>query len=80
LVLVLHNARRHRIVLPTNYGGIDPFSSAWWFTGWSHERWKRGLAPPDRPCVSGARSWLLNQGWRAHGLIGPTEMPPACRE
>lgn len=50
------------------------------FTGWSHERSKRGLAPPDEPCVSGARSWLVKQGWRRHGLIGPTEMPPAGRE
>lgn len=81
LCYVLHNARRHGMSLPRDTGGIDPFSSAWWFDGWSHEGWRRGLAPPPdgRACVSRAHTWLLSTGWRRRGLLDPLEMPAAGR-
>ena len=50
-------------------GFADPFSSASRFDGrkrdvvrtGEHERW-----PPNRP-----RTWLLERGWRMHGLLDP---------
>jgi len=81
LCYVLQNARRHRLAIPGDAGGVDPYSSAWWFGGWKNERWRSGVSPPadGRACVSPARSWLLNVGWRRHGLIGVTEVPAAGR-
>src|SRR5678815_793892 len=80
LCYIMNNARRHGERLDLTYGGIDPFSSAWHFDGWSHDRWRRGLDPPDgEPCVAPAESWLLNAGWRRHGPIGVTEVPAAAR-
>ena len=81
LCYVLNNARRHGERLDeSDFGGIDPFSSAWWFTGWSHDGWRRGLdPPPEGPCVAPAESWLLTTGWRRWGAIGVTELPPAAR-
>ena len=80
LCYVMNNARRHGERLEA-YGGIDPFSSARYFDGWSRERWRRGLDPPaDEPCVVPAESWLLTEGWRRHGAIGPSEVPAAARK
>ena len=76
LCYVLQNARRHGLDVPV--GAPDPFSSAWWFTGWSHERWRAGLGPPpEGPTVVAAEGWLLRVGWRRWGLIRPDEVPPA---
>jgi REP element-mobilizing transposase RayT len=72
---VLQNARHHGIDVGHVRHGIDPFSSGWWFDGWSRDDWRTGLPPPDRPCVAPARSWLATTGWRRHPLIGPTESP-----
>ncbi len=70
LAYVLNNARRHGIRLP--WGGSDPFSSAPWFDGWKVIRsFTAEVVPP----VSGARSWLLTEGWRRHGLVDPNEIP-----
>ena len=78
LCYVLQNARRHGLDVPV--GAPDPFSSAWWFTGWKHERWRVGLkAPPDGATVAAAEGWLLTDGWRRWGLIGVDEVPPAAR-
>jgi hypothetical protein len=69
LVYVLHNARKHG----WERAGIDPCSSGPWFDGWS-----RSPAPLDRrgPApVARARTWLLAQGWRRHGLLRPDERP-----
>ncbi len=80
LCYIMNNARRHGERLD-GYGGMDPFSSAWHFDGWSHDRWRRGLDPPDgTPCVVPAQSWLMNEGWRRHGPIGVTEVPAAARK
>src|SRR5262249_57363352 len=75
LCYVLQNARRHGLELASAWHGMDPFSSAWWFDGWSREDWRSGLSPPDTPSVTPAKSWLLKTGWRRHGLIGITEGP-----
>ena len=81
LCYIMNNARRHGEPLDPVYGGIDPFSSAWHFDGWSHDRWRQGLSPPkDQPCVEPATSWLLNEGWRKHGAIGVTEVPAKARK
>jgi len=72
---VLQNARHHRIEVGHSCHGIDPFSSGWWFDGWTRDDWRSGLSPPERPTVAPARSWLATTGWRRHGTIGVTESP-----
>ena len=73
---VLNNARRHRERLEARWGGIDPFSSAWWFDGWTDDGWRRGLSPPaGAPPVAPATHWLLTTGWRQHGAVGVEEVP-----
>jgi REP element-mobilizing transposase RayT len=80
LCYIMNNARRHGERLDPAYGGIDPFSSAWHFDGWSHDRWRRGARPPPgETCVVPAESWLLNEGWRRHGAVGVTEVPRKAR-
>jgi REP element-mobilizing transposase RayT len=77
LCYVLQNARRHGLEVPA--GCPDPFSSACWFDGWSHDRWRRALGPPaEGPTVAAAKGWLLTVGWRRWGLIGVDEVPPAA--
>lgn len=71
---VMHNARRHGERLPAMYGGIDPYSSAWWFDGWLDDGWRSGMDPPASPrCTSPAETWLLRVGWRVHGELGLME-------
>jgi REP element-mobilizing transposase RayT len=79
LCYVLQNARRHGEVIDARFGGIDPFSSAWWFDGWRDMTWKTGLSPPSERTVAEPESWLLCVGWRHHGLIAVTEVPAAGR-
>ncbi len=78
LCYVLQNALRHGERVE-EWSGIDPFSSAWHFDGWAHDRWRRGLDPPsgEEP-VARPESWLLRTGWRRWGHIGPSEVPPAA--
>lgn len=74
---VLRNCAKHPEPRP-DFGtiaqsGLDPCSSAWWFTGWTE-------APPatDRPApVAAPRTWLLTIGWRKHGTIDRHERPAA---
>ena len=81
LCYIMNNARRHGERLDPSYGGIDPFSSAWHFDGWSHDRWRdRSRPPPGAACVVPAESWLLNEGWRRHGAIGVTEVPKKAKK
>ena len=76
LCYVLQNARRHGLDVPR--GCPDPFSSAWWFTGWKDQRWRVGLkAAPEGTCVAAAEGWLLKVGWKRWGLIGVDEVPAA---
>ena len=66
LVYVLQNARHHGLRL----FGVDPYSSGPWFDGWRQGIVLAGDGPGAR-----ARTWLLRQGWRRHGLIGIQECP-----
>ncbi len=81
LCYVLQNARRHGVRLDPRFHGADPFSSAWWFDGWTNASWKRGLAPPEERTVAAAESWLLSVGWRRAraGTIAIDEVPAAAR-
>jgi REP element-mobilizing transposase RayT len=68
LVYVLQNRAKHA---PNVKGAsFDPLSSAAEFDGFA------GRAPDVRagPAVA-AQTWLLNVGWRRHGLIRPDEAP-----
>jgi len=67
LVYVLQNWRKH---LPA-VGGIDPCSSAPWFTGWRKASSSMSGSPPVYP----PRTWLAAVGWQRHGLIGLDEAP-----
>lgn len=63
LAYVLRNAAHHGIHL----AGPDPFSSGKWFDGWREGvQQLRGFWSSPLPR---ARTWLLAQGWRRHGLI-----------
>jgi len=68
LVYVLQNWRKHRPAAP----GLDPCSSAAWFSGWQSV--PRLAAPPCSP-VAIARTWLARWGWRRYGLIDEREAP-----
>jgi REP element-mobilizing transposase RayT len=69
LAYVLCNANKH--------GGprvqVDWASSGRWFDGWRHGPLGLPEGPPSP--VAAARSWLLRQGWRRHGLIDVGEWP-----
>jgi hypothetical protein len=79
LCYVLNNGHRHGERSEPRWRGIDPFSSAWHFEGWSHDRWRRGLDPPrGEPPVAPAESWLLTDGWLRWGRIGVGEVPRAA--
>jgi putative transposase len=67
LVYVLQNWRKHL----TGVRGLDPRSSAAWFTGWRTSF----VAPAGRPPVARPRTWLASVGWRRHGLVGIDEAP-----
>jgi REP element-mobilizing transposase RayT len=79
---VLLNARRHAATARAALGRrvrLDPASSARWFDGWKAGAPKahddtRG-SPTAAPPVARARTWLLNVGWRRHGLLDPAEVP-----
>ena len=80
LCYVLNNARRHGERLDARFGGIDLFSSAWYFDGWSYDGWRLSVGPPaGEPPVAPAESWLLTAGWRRWGRIGVMEVTPAAR-
>ena len=79
LCYVLQNARRHGERLDPRFGGMDPFSSAWWFDGWRDNSWRAGVPPPEMRTVAPSKTWLLNVGWRQHGLVSIDEVPAAGR-
>jgi len=67
LVYVLNNFRKH---VP-GARGLDPRSSAAWFTGWRTAVAKTvGRSPVGAP-----RTWLAAVGWRRRGLIDIDEAP-----
>jgi len=74
LAYVLNNVRKHarehgRKLLTL----LDPFASGRWFDGW-RDASARSVSAHSRP-VATARSWLLQKGWRRHGLIQGGEIP-----
>ncbi len=67
LVYVLQNWKKHFGSAP----GLDPCSSAAWFTGW-----RKDVSTPAGPSpVVMPRSWLAAVGWRRHGLLEINEGP-----
>jgi REP element-mobilizing transposase RayT len=81
LCYVLQNARRHDERIDSTWGGMDPFSSSWWFDGWQDDSWRVGLIPPEVRTVAEPQTWLLRVGWTKakKGLIAIDEVPPARR-
>jgi len=79
---VLLNARHHtatvRKVLNETVR-LDPASSARWFDGWKRKATltsgATSAASHRPPPVARARTWLLNVGWRRHGLLDPADVP-----
>ncbi len=75
LAYVLLNARKHARqrapVPPDSDSWVDPASSGRWFAGWA----KPPAPPADSPAVTRAQTWLLQAGWRRHGLIRSNEVP-----
>ena len=95
LAYVLLNARRHaakRLAKLRKRGNsvpalqrgnvLDAASSARWFAGWRRDV-ELDRAPPhalgSAPAVGAAKTWLLNVGWRRHGLLDPNEIPGGLR-
>ena len=76
---VLNNWRHHgesQLRLASGWK-VDPFSSAPSFA-WFKDVDARAIEWPERYVplpVAEPRTWLLAVGWRAHGLIGATEVP-----
>ncbi|MBK9384159.1 MAG: transposase [Planctomycetes bacterium] len=70
---VLQNGKKHGVVLPSS---IDLCSSAPTFDGWI-ERPSIPSIPtaPGVATVAPASTWLLNTGWRRHGLLDIRELP-----
>ena len=70
LVYVFRNVARHGTRM-FGEGVVDPFSSASSFGGWTRPlgfaiRTKPWTRPPPN-------TWLLDRGWRVHGLLDPRE-------
>lgn len=70
LVYVFANARKHGAWFGA---GPDPFSSGAMFDGW--KRSIANVAVSSSRWLTRARTWLLNVGWRRHGLLDPQETP-----
>ncbi len=70
IVYVLMNAKKHRM---QTRGGVDAFSSAPWFEGFS----VRLIAPSGACPVVAPRTWLATAGWRRRGLVRRDERPLA---
>ena len=62
LVYVLQNVRKHL----RGFRGLDPRSSAPWFTGWR----TAAVTPSGLSPVVAGRTWLASIGRRRHGLLG----------
>jgi hypothetical protein len=73
LLYVINNHRKH--ACPGSVPGLDPFSSAARFDGWSRPVVLDPAAAAAVPVVA-AQSWLLRTGWRrARGRIDPDAAP-----
>jgi hypothetical protein len=70
-VYVLMNAKKHMASAPN----VDPCSSAAWFADW---KTPPAHAPPrEAPVTRAPETWLLQAGWKRHGLVALTEQPRA---
>src|SRR5262245_35307413 len=78
LVYVFGNGHKHHRQGrgPAPAAPLDVFTSAPWFDGWKESFTVRGLEVVVRPVIS-ARTWLLTEGWRWHGLLSVWEAPAA---
>lgn len=72
LVYVLANHRKHA---GGSVAALDPCSSAMDFEGF-RERQSPCRAPRQR-ATSPPKTWLLERGWKRHGLISVAEIPSA---
>jgi hypothetical protein len=75
LAYVLLNVRKHwrqrnGVAPPVR---LDAASSGAWFDGWSRPPPASEVRPTCE--VARARTWLLREGWRRHGLVDPAEVP-----
>jgi putative transposase len=68
LVYVLANLRKHAPAVR----GIDPCSSAAWFSGW---RAAPAVPSPGASPVAAPRTWLARVGWQRYGRIDVDEVP-----
>jgi len=73
---VLGNGRKHaaegrEVSVPQ---AIDTYTSAPWFDGFREKIVVRGIEAILRP-VATARTWMLTQGWRRHGLLSVHDVP-----
>jgi REP element-mobilizing transposase RayT len=72
---VLLNTQKHyRVIGERNFA--DPYSSAASFDGFT--RPPATFADPTPWARVRPRTWLLDVGWRKHGLLDPTEAPAAA--
>jgi len=85
LSYVLNNWRKHREDATDKTRGwkMDLFSSGYAFLGWKGydptTEWKTLPDTYDPLIVWFPKTWLLQEGWKRHGLIDPFEIPSAPR-
>jgi REP element-mobilizing transposase RayT len=75
LAYVLNNWRRHREDRRREGVKIDRYSSGVCFVGWRGSPVWEPPADYEPLTVSRPRTWLLEQGWRAHGELDVYERP-----
>ncbi len=68
-VLLNHRSHMARIGKRAGRAGLDPFSSATTFDGWT------GIGAEASALTNPPRTWLLRVGWRRRGPISPGEVP-----
>lgn len=71
IVYVLQNHLKHRV----GARGMDPCSSAPWFTGWRTGS-PRSVGPTP---IAAVRTWLASVGWARYGPVGLAESPRSYR-
>jgi REP element-mobilizing transposase RayT len=73
---VLNNTQRHRFGKGPGLRKVefDPYSSAAAFDGWREEL-LRSPVDSQSAVVARPQTWLLNRGWRRHGLLIPAYVP-----